>query len=63
MTDFAIRLPEMLTNSDANPSLTCSLCGRPVEFLVAQTDEFGKTVHAECFEFRVSAGGDPDRTF
>jgi hypothetical protein len=31
----------------------CSLCNDPVDLRTAKTDEYGKTIHEECYVLRV----------
>ena len=33
------------------PILKCTICGKQVDFLTAQIDRYGKTVHGECYAF------------
>ena len=32
---------------------TCSLCNEPIELETARTDDYGKAVHEECYEFKI----------
>ena len=38
----------------AQPEINCSICNKPVDLESAKTDDDGKTVHGECYVFRLA---------
>jgi hypothetical protein len=49
-TSTSVRLP---FKKDSSANVRCSICEKPVTLECAKADEYGRTIHEECYALKM----------